>query len=445
MFCLFYHRQCPHVDKLRHVGKGIKTSVEYKTSKESLDEIISRMKQEKDVRSKNLTSIHQQKEKLMKDVDKFQDEVIDRIKDLAKISKQQIRSKHEEYKKAIETDEAALGTVISSATKTLAKLSAFNDSRVFVNVKACENAVKEGESLLEDMSKEWIRKELRFSFNQGLKDKLVSLGHIVDSVKEYKAELYGQFKINKEQCNVTGVSVMENGTVLVAEHSTSLLKRLNENFTVRDLIPLNGQPDDMCKAGHSEVALCLGNAEKVQFVSIGHVMELSHAFEVGKGSNGISYNDNNGEMYVCYSTRISVFSKAGVVLRSFEKDENDKPMFCSLRKIALSAMKELIFVTDKVNGLIVLNKDGKKVWIFSDPELKEARGVCVLPGDLVFVSGAGSSNIFQVDNDGRKEGMLVGPSNGLNRPLAIAYDEENSRIVVGCGSNEIYVYSISSK
>ncbi|XP_060592302.1 uncharacterized protein LOC132747015 [Ruditapes philippinarum] len=176
------HRTCPHVDKLRHVGKGIKTSAEYKSSKESLDEIISRMRSEKEVRSKNLTSIHHQKEKLMKDVDKFQDEIIDRIKDLAKTSKQQIRSKHEEYKKAIETDEAALGTVISSATKTLGKLSAFNDSRVFVNVKACENAVKEGESLLEDMSKEWIKKELRFSFNQGLKDKIVSLGHIVGKV-----------------------------------------------------------------------------------------------------------------------------------------------------------------------------------------------------------------------------------------------------------------------
>ncbi|XP_053406442.1 uncharacterized protein LOC128559237 [Mercenaria mercenaria] len=268
------HRSCPHVDKLRHVGKGIKTSVEYKTSKESLDEIISRMKQEKDVRSKNLTSIHQQKEKLMKDVDKFQDEVIDRIKDLAKTSKQQIRSKHEEYKKAIETDEAALGNCYIVSYQNIGKLSAYNDSRV---------------------------------------------------------------------------------------------------------------------------------------------------------------------------TRVCAYSKAGILLRTFDRDDNDKQILCSLRKIALSAMKELIFLTDKVNGLIVLNKEGKKMWNFNDPELKEARGICVLPGDLVFVSGASSNNILQIDNDGKKEGILVGPSKGLNKPLAMAYDEENSRIIVGCGSNEILVYSISRK
>ena len=403
------------------------------------------MRSEKDVRSKNLTSIHQQKEKLMKDVDKFQDEIIDRIKDLAKTSKQQIRSKHEEYKKAIETDEAALSTVISSATKTLGKLSAFNDSRVFVNVKACENAVKEGESLLDDMSKEWIKKELRFSFNQGLKDKIVSLGHIVDSVKEYKAELFGQFKINKEHCNVTGVCVMDNGTILIAEHSTSLLKRLNENFTVRDLIPVKGQPDDLCRIGHSEIALCLGNAETIQFVSIGITMEPSHSFECGKGANGISYNDSSGEVLVCYSNRVCLYSKAGIVLKTFDKDENEKQMFSSCRKIALSAMKELIFITDKVNGLIVLNKDGKKVWTFTDPDLKEARGICVLPGDLLFVSGASSNNILQIDNDGKKEGILVEPTNGLTKPLAMAFDEENSRIIVGCGSNEISVYSIYGK
>lgn len=442
---VFHSRTCTHVDTLQHVGRGIKATPEYKTSKDSLEEIITRMKQEKEVRTKNLTSINQQKEKLMKDVDTFQEEIINKIKGLAKTSKHQIRSKHQEYKKVIESDESALDTVITSATKTLRNLSAYSEARVFTNVKATETAVKDGEALLEDMSDEWIKKELRFSFNQGLKDKIVNLGHIVESVKEYKAELYGRYKVNEGHGNITGVCVLENGAVLVAEYSDARLIRLDENFRTKDEILLSGQPDDLCRVGHTEVAVCLGNTEKIQFVSIVTELVPSHSFEVGKGCCGIAFDGSHGEIYACFTTCLRVYSKAGIVLRTYEKDDSGSMLFTSLGQVALSAMKEQVFLTDKVKGLIVLNRDGKKILSFSDPDLKDARAVCILPGDLVFVAGASSNNILQIDNDGKKEGILAGPSKGLNRPLAMAYDEENSRIIVGCGSNEMFVFTISRK
>jgi hypothetical protein len=173
-------RSCTHVDTLRHVGRGIKATTEYKTSKDSLDDIIVKMRVEKDLRTKNLTNVNQQKEKLLKDVDVFQDEIIAKIKDLAKLSKEQIRAKHQEYKRQLEKDEAALDTVIISTSKTLRNLSAYSEARIFANVKATEMAVQDGETLLENMSNEWCKKEIRFSFNHILKTNTVSLGHIVD-------------------------------------------------------------------------------------------------------------------------------------------------------------------------------------------------------------------------------------------------------------------------
>ena len=183
---LLVFRSCAHVDSLRHVGRGIKTTTEYKISKESLDEIIVKMKMEKDLRTRNLTTVNQQKEKLLKDVDVFQDEIIAKIKELTKSSKEQIRTKHQEYKKELERDEAALDTVIISTNKTLRNLSAYSEARVFANVKATETAVQDGETLLENMSNEWFKKEIRFSFNHLLMTNAVSLGHIPDADEEFE-------------------------------------------------------------------------------------------------------------------------------------------------------------------------------------------------------------------------------------------------------------------
>jgi hypothetical protein len=143
--------------------------------------------------------------------------------------------------------------------------------------------------------------------------------------------------------------------------------------------------------------------------------------------------------------QVKVYDKKGNVLKSYINDDKGKPPFAMTKCIALSADQNTLYVTDWYNGLIALDKSSSIQWTFSDHDLLNAYGLCVLPGDLILVSGRTAGNIIQVNKYGKNVGTLVGPGDKLICPRAIAYHRKSSRLIVGHDTNEIYVYTLSPK
>ncbi|XP_053386550.1 uncharacterized protein LOC128546168 [Mercenaria mercenaria] len=443
------HRACVNIDYLPDISKGIRDSADYKDIKHSLQNILSQMKQEREARKCKLNDLEKQKDKLLEDVESFKEELIKRIIELADTSKNQIRSKYEGCKKVIQSDLNTLDTVISTTTTSEKKLSSKNDAQLFVNIKTCKDSIKDCEALFRDMSIVRTNEELKFVSNQGLKKNLDSLGCVVvveEDIKEYKATLYGKFKIDPQHCQITGICTMDDGTFVIADYTHSKLKRLNESFTVEDHIKVDGSPYSVCRTGPNEVATFLNDIMKIQFVSIGQNMELKTAFDVGRSAIGVSYDVLQSSLLVCGGNQVSVYTKSGVLLKTYDKKENGDKLFKSATQLAFNTQNQFMFVTDYSDGNIkALVKDGKTIWTFSDPELKQPWGVCVLPGDIILVIGFGSHNVLQIDKEGRKIGELVGVSEKLNKPFALAFDSKSSRLLIGSSSNEIHVYTLSKE
>ncbi|XP_053385733.1 uncharacterized protein LOC128550536 [Mercenaria mercenaria] len=132
------------------------------------------------------------------------------------------------------------------------------------------------------------------------------------------------------------------------------------------------------------------------------------------------------------------------MLKQYGKKESGDNLFKSATQLALSISNQFMFVTDYDAGnLQALTKDGNIIWKFSDLELKQPWGVCVLSGQYILVCGRGSNNVLQVDKKGKRIRELLGPSEKLNDPLALAFDRETSRLLIGNSSNEIHVYTLS--
>ncbi|XP_053385629.1 uncharacterized protein LOC123537752 [Mercenaria mercenaria] len=441
------HRACVNIDYLTDISKGIKDSAEYKDTKHSLQNILSKMKQEREARNNKLNDLEKQKNKLLEDVDSFKEELIKRIKELAETSKKQIRSKYEGCKNVIQSDLDTLDTVISTTTTSEKKLSSKNEAQLFVNIKTSKVSIKECEALLSDMSKVRTNEELKFTLNQGLKKTLDSLGCVVDAeedIKEYRATLYGKFKVGPQRCEITGICTMDDGTFVIGDWTHSKLKRLNESFTVEDHIQVDGRPYSVCRTGTNEVATFLDGKNKIQFVSLGQRMELKTAFNIDSSEVGVSYDVLQGSLLICGGNQVSVYTKSGVLLQAYSKEETGDKMFVSAKQLAFNTQNLYMFVTDDSDGKIkALVKDGKTIWTFSDPKLQRPWGVCVLPGDIILASGLASNNVLQIDKDGRKIGELLGASEQLKYPYALAFDRKNSGLLIGSSSNKIHVYTLS--
>ncbi|XP_053385730.1 uncharacterized protein LOC123537750 [Mercenaria mercenaria] len=443
------HRACVNVDYIPSISNGIRDSAEYKDTKHSLQNILTKMKQKREARNNKLNDLEKQKNKLLEDVDSFKEELIKRIKELVDSSKEQVFSKYEGCKKIIQSDLDTLDTVISTTTTSEQKLSSKNEAHLFVNIKTSKVSIKDCEVLLSDMSKVRTNEELEFTLNQGLKETLDSLGCIIyaeEDIKEYKATLYGKFKIDPMHCQVTGICTMDDGTFVIADWTNSKLKRLNKSFTVKDHIKVECNPYSVCRTGTNEVATFLNEKTKIQFVSLGQRMELKTAFNIDSSAVGVSYDVLQDSLLVCQGNQVSVYTKSGQMLQQYGKKGSGDNLFTSTAQLAFNVSSQFMFVTNYDAGnLQALTKDGKIIWTFSDPELKQPWGVCVLPGECILVCGQGSDNVLQIDKKGQRIGELLGASENFKYPFALAFDRKSSRLLIGSNSNEIHVYTLSRK
>jgi 6-phosphogluconolactonase (cycloisomerase 2 family) len=124
---------------------------------------------------------------------------------------------------------------------------------------------------------------------------------------------------------------------------------------------------------------------------------------------------------------------------------NGEQLFANLKQVIVTDSSNEIVVTDYSKGLISVNPQGKINWFLQDLVLSEASGICVASGGVLFVSGQRSHNIIQVDKNGNKKGVLLGTSDELNNPYSLAFDSQRSRLIVGMNSNNIHVYTLSTK
>ncbi|XP_045191011.2 E3 ubiquitin-protein ligase TRIM71-like [Mercenaria mercenaria] len=451
------HRSCKNVEPLTDVAKGIKSTSEYNNVKDSLSVICEKTRQSTAERNDNLIRLNQHKEKLLKEVEEFEQQIIKKIKEAGEATRKNILSEHEQSKKCLESEIEVVRAVNVTATNAIQKLSDVNEVVVFSNVRSCKNVIEESESVLNELCAGRTCTEIYFKQDHDLQDNmssLKSLGTVTGSVTEkrltegkkaYMATLHGKFQINPSHCEITGVCVMDNGEIVIADYTNKTLKRLNRDYTVRDYVNLPAHPGDICKVGPAKVAVCLYSFNEIQFFSLANSMNVSSQFQIESGCHGISYEVRNEKVLVCNgTTRLNVYSKTGNLLRTYEKDRNDRQLFSTLRQVAFDSLEHRIYIADAGKGLIALNENGKIEWVFS-AELNETWGICVLPDGAVLVCGASSNNIIQIDKQGRKVTTLVTGSEGVKRPFAMAYDKSSSRLIVGCSSNEILVYNLAVK
>ncbi|XP_045189180.2 uncharacterized protein LOC123546733 [Mercenaria mercenaria] len=449
------HRACINVDYVPNVAKGIRMSNEYKDVKGSITEVLNNMKQEKTIRTTNLTSLEDEKIKVLQEVDQYQEEIDLKIKELAESSRQDIRSKYEKIKKVITADVDTLDTLISTTDTNLQKLSITNEAQLFVNVKASKMAVKDGDSVLREMSSSWTNKHLKYARDENLKDKIssmVSFGNLEDEedVKEYKATLYGKFNVKQNtdtqaSLAITGICPLQNGSFLLADYHNKKLKRLDTSYVIKESIPIDGSPIGLCSVGKKEVAVCLHFVGKIQFVSVENSLKLTSTISVDTTCHGISYGETIDEMYACCGASIKVYNRAGTLLRAYDKGTNGEQLFYSTRQVTVNAVNSQIIVADDKKGLVALDIRGTNEWLLSDQELSSVWGLCILPNGIILASGNTSNNVLQVDKTGRKMGVLLGAMEGLKYPYSLAFGKRDSRLIVGCNSEEIFVYTLSRK
>lgn len=371
------------------------------------------------------------------------------LDDLEKATIVELNAKCEELSSKIEGDMNKVKSLLQDVDKRLDQLKCIdkNKSELFVCQNIGHQSTITAEELCKTIGKSFQKTKLFFRTDSSITSflsRLTLLGKFSDqkalfgNVKEHH-----KFDISvaddKDQCNIWGSCVLGNGYIILADNGNNKLKVLHPNTNkVIDFCPVPASPRSLCTMGNLEAAVTLAN-KSVCFVKMDGHLIMSRSFHMNHNCFGIAVSES--EMFISDgSQNLYVYNLEGELLWTLANDPTGQPIFSESRDITVSDDQKKIHVADSRKGIITIDKEGNVLWKHACAELKGAYGVCTDSDGLLLVSGILSHNVMQLSQHGDKPGQILSATDGLQSPVSVCFDKNNSRLLVSKTGSQILAF-----
>lgn len=374
------HRSCDKVKYIPEIVPLCKDTLKVQRAIEMADELLGSFSEAKNIRNSNLTMLDNQKAESVKKIDVFEENFIKKIKELADITRGQIQEKHQCCVNELNAEIAKIKnekTLINGHKQKL-EGNADGDSHLFVGVKLLKKLLKNSEEVLKSIIDGHSTRTLTMHIHTNLVEtlsSLASLGETLTGPATCKAELYRKYNVktagDSNRCDINTVCVLSGGDMLLSDFVNSNIKRLDRQCKIIDSLQVVGSPSSICRISPSQVAVSLGEEQKVLIVDVDDGMKTVNSFDLGRKCNGINFFEDN--LYVCFGRnsfhgengQISIYNINGEILRVYEKNSLGNFIFSFPIQVAFINGWDRFFVADRVCGLFCLDKGGRVIWRFS--------------------------------------------------------------------------------
>ncbi|XP_053397527.1 uncharacterized protein LOC123553460 [Mercenaria mercenaria] len=331
-----------------------------------------------------------------------------------------------------------------------------NKAQQFVCMKIANKKIKEANEVAMHLKAE-TEPKIAFKIDQNMHayfrnmatfGKVSGLMPNADITKLYTVEHYKGMNVKLQQdytsCNIFDSCWIEDGLLLLVDANNKKLKRANiTSMTVDGYCSFDKNPYGVCCTSKQEAVVTFYTRTNfIQFVSIGYQLTPSRKVEMNHNCFGIAYQDD--KLYITDNAKtIYIHDTAGNELQAISQDSSGNSMFGNTRHIALNDSMQGIFVADWDSAVTILGEKYQPVASFSDSELSKASGVCVDDRGNIFVCGYRSYNVLQIGYDGKKRGVVVDKSHGLQYPRSVCFDPVQCRLIVTQDNDIVKICDLS--
>ncbi|KAH3797987.1 hypothetical protein DPMN_151577 [Dreissena polymorpha] len=249
---------------------------------------------------------------------------------------------------------------------------------------------------------------------------------------------------DSDVCCISGICVLTDGQVLVADYYNKRVKLLNQQYQVMSHCDVTEYVRDMCQITPSEIAVAVdddSNTHNVQFITVtqsqltlGRKLELQHTC--------IGIDHHEGELFICSGTALFKYTLSGKqVCRLYE----DESAYDTVYQCAVSPTGDRLYITScNPDKLLTLARDGTLLATYTDPALEWPEGLHVTPAGQVLVCGYWPDTVLQVGWEGQsKLATLATQEDGVRSPWSVCYCSTTSSIIVGqAGDDNILVFRV---
>ncbi|XP_053396826.1 uncharacterized protein LOC128556285 [Mercenaria mercenaria] len=440
------HRSCADVQSIPDI-------VDCRLQLTDVDKIYQNMQGMK-MKMKEIINTRQT---LIEDLKKSKTEAIMEIKDFRKnmgtileqLEKESIRELEmkfiEEESKLLEEKKKAEAELdgLKQAVNDLKK-SEGNKAQKFVSMKMSLKCIAETEDVSRLLQTS-VDAKISFSFDSTILEflqQLKTFGSVehdsISALRSPRTTVYSVKRIenlntrvqnDSNKCSVYGSSLTEDGSLLIADCNNKKIKRADiVKMSVTDYCCVPSGPIGVCCTSKIEAAACLDN-RTIQFITLRKNMQIIRQIKVNHDCFGIACKDD--KLYITdNSYSLYIYDTTGNVLQTVTQDNAGQWLFANSRTVAFSDTDDKLFVASWNIGVVIIDRQGYHCQTFTDSELQWASGVCTDRRGNLFVSGYCSNNVIQIGRDGKKIGVVVNSSNGLENPESICFDTRQCKLLI---------------
>jgi hypothetical protein len=265
--------------------------------------------------------------------------------------------------------------------------------------------------------------------------------------KDTLLKIKGKVEISikdRSKCNIVSACVTGDGSIILSDRSNKILKRLDDStFAVSEVYQLSGAPWQVCTIRQRKIVVCLSDIRTVEFVSIGSKMSKSNHIQTDFACYAIAYSC--GILYISdSSTSVYVYNLSGIKLKQFCMYSSGNKLFSDIRNLAVK--RSMIYVTDIVKGLIIIDQFKTSPCIVDGPKVESAYCCTLTASGYLLVRDHGYG-ILQYGENGKFVGKVADPSQtykntGYNQ-ATICCNKQMTKLVLAGTNDKIEVYRIS--
>ncbi|KAH3895441.1 uncharacterized protein LOC127864228 [Dreissena polymorpha] len=245
-------------------------------------------------------------------------------------------------------------------------------------------------------------------------------------------------------CDISGICVLPDGQVLVADFDNKRVKLLSQQYQVVSHWDVNAYPRDICLITPNEVAVAVNDDDskihEVQFITVNQgKLVPGRKFQLQHECRGIAHH--LGDLFVTSGKELYKYSLNGKLICSLYGDRSGD---YTVRKCAVSPTGDRLYITSFwQHKLLTLARDGTLLATYTDTALGGPHGLHVTPADQVLVCGRWSDTVLQVGWEGEsKLATFATQEDGVRRPWSVCYSSTTSSIIVGQRRDNILVFRV---
>ncbi|XP_045165321.2 uncharacterized protein LOC123529166 [Mercenaria mercenaria] len=405
-----------------------------------------------------LVLLDEDKNVIMQDIRQFTQTIVKKIEELEKASIEEVVKRHKALSRKISNDIAFLDDMIQKVMQERRIIAEHtgNSADLFILLNTGKNNNDENLKKLTDVQAHAERVGLCYSLCYSIESffrDLEKLGELLEPVDVDETKFYN-VKVSEDQnpCQITDITILQDDTFAITDYGNGKIKRLGQDFSVKQTVCITGGPCGITTTGESEVLVSLTLDKKLQFLSFGWFKtSLGDCINVNKYCRGVTYSGYTNKIYVACGGgdllnegpgEVRVYDRKGTFLKVYDTDQSRKPLFKHPVHMAISKSGSELFITDSKNGLIVIDNKGDKLYEVSVPFTKETSGICELDGDeRLIITCKVSGNIVELVK--QKNGvfrMMSEVSVTAGNPVSLAYlKSANSVVIISEKTDQICV------